>query len=528
MATARIIFADPRYNDFLERYHADPYLFCVEVCMMIPSEDQKALLDAVAPPTARVSVASGTTTGKTMGFGRIALWNMLCHPMAQYEGKTEIGSNTYVGGPNVKTVAEGVMKEIHDARAAIYQGPFAWINVYWAITATKVYIKGFESQWFIAQMAMQKGQAVGVAGKHRYWQMIIVDEAAGVPDEHFKVINGTQTQGGNRTLLASQGVRNAGFFYETHHNLCKANGGAWDAIRMSSENSPFATLDWLKSREFECGGRDSFEYKVRVRGLFAENEGETLLTRSQLESAFKPRRIIADDEPYGLIILADVGAGEYRDDSVAVVAKIIGSADHGDDARRVEYIRIPLCTNSKDEINFSGELADLFNKTTQPTLYVDSGGIGGTVVKLLVRSGIPVVPVAWGAPCFSREYQDRYFNLRACAMVRFRDAVRQGRVVLPQNIDEQVKQKILLQGARLPYHFSEAGKLRYQMMSKDKMREEGIKSPDIIDAMSFAFLEGTTYIPLEKDPDQHLTARGKAVDKLQAEMEAALGLEVAA
>ena len=33
------------------------------------------------------------------------------------------------------------------------------------------------------------------------------------------------------------------------------------------------------------------------------------------------------------------------------------------------------------------------------------------------------------------------------------------------------------------------------MESKENMRKDGIKSPDLIDAMAFAFLEGATYIP---------------------------------
>ncbi|SEN77409.1 hypothetical protein, partial [Nitrosomonas marina] len=45
------------------------------------------------------------------------------------------------------------------------------------------------------------------------------------------------------------------------------------------------------------------------------------------------------------------------------------------------------------------------------------------------------------------------------------------------------------QGSRLPYHFAEAGGLKYVMMKKEKMREEGIPSPDIIDPMTFPFLE---------------------------------------
>ena len=491
------ILQDPRYDEFVDRYCADPLRFAVEVCGMIPSDDQIELLNAVTPLDAKVTVVSGTTTGKSATAGRIALWHLLCFPYAVYEDKVEIGSNTYIGAARLAQVADSIWKEMHDTRMAIANGPCGWINDYYEITKTQAYVLGYEQQWFITQMAMQAGQSVGIAGKHRWHQLVMVDEAAGVSDEHFNVVDGTQTQPGNRTILFSQGVRNAGHFFETHHSYSRANGGSWHNIRMNSERSPFVTERWLKDREQECGGRDSVEYRIRVRGMFAEDSGSILLTRTDLEGAFEPRRIIRDDEPFGLVILSDVGMGEYRDDSVAVLAKIIGNGDHGEDARRVEYIEIPICTNAKDEIDFSGELANLVGRIPNATLYVDHGGIGSAVCKLLERSGVAVNRVDWGKPCFKKAYKDRFYNQRACAMVRFRDAVRQGRVVLPQNIDKRLKEKIMLQGSRLPYHFAEAGGLRYVMEKKEVMRENGIKSPDIIDAMSFAFLEDCYYLPCE-------------------------------
>lgn len=491
------IFEDSRYEAFVERYHADLLRFAVEVTGFSPSEDQEDLLIAMSNPTAKVSVVSGTGTGKTATFARIALWHLLCHPVAIYEGKVEIGSNTYIGAPRIQQVSDGIWKEMQDAKLAIQNGAVSWIADYFTIKKTTVSVDGYEDQWFINQLAMQAGQSVGVAGKHRYWQLIIIDEAAGVPDSHFDVIDGTQTQGGNRTLMASQGVRNAGRFYESHHNLRLEAGGSWLGLRFNSENSPFVTETWLKEREQETGGRDTVEYKIRVRGLFADDAGSNLLARHELEAAFEPRKIIRDDEPFGLVLLSDVGMGEYRDDSVAVVAKVIGNGDHGEDARRVEYIEIPICTNARDEIDFAGELVSLFGRISNATLYVDHGGIGSAVCKLLERSGVPVVKVDWGKPCFKKAYKDRFYNQRACAMVRFRDAVRQGRAVLPQGIDKRLKEKILLQGSRLPYHFAEAGGLRYVMEKKEVMRENGIKSPDLIDAMSFAFLEDCYYLPSE-------------------------------
>ena len=50
--------------------------------------------------------------------------------------------------------------------------------------------------------------------------------------------------------------------------------------------------------------------------------------------------------------------------------------------------------------------------------------------------------------------------------------------MLLQELDKQMREKIILQGSRLPYHSTEAGGLRYVVTSKEDMRKEGIKSPD--------------------------------------------------
>lgn len=488
------LLSDPRYGDFVKRYQNDPYRFAVEVTGFLPSSDQKTLLKKITPRNARVSVVSGTGTGKTAAFARIALWHMLCHPIAVYEKKYEVGSNTYIGAPNIQQVADGVWKEMEDTKIAMSNGACSWICDYFEITKTKVFVKGYSSQWFIAQIAFQKGKAVGVAGKHRYWQLIIIDEAAGVSDEHFNVIEGTQTQGGNRTLMASQGVRNAGRFYDSHHSLARKNGGSWEALRFNSEHSPFVTAQWLGEREIECGGRDSSEYQIRVLGLFAQDSSNYLMTRAMLNRGFEPRSIIKKDEPYGYLILCDVALGELRDETVVVVARVIGDSDVGEDARRIEYVDIPLCTSKKEIIDLAGDLVEIMNRYSNSTLLVDAGGMGAAVVQRLKRNGVQVKPVLWGKPCFRLDYKERYYNQRACAMVRLRDAVRTGRVVFPLNIDRRLKEKIIDQGMRLPYHYSETGGCRYMMESKENMAKEGIKSPDLIDAMSFAFLEDASYM----------------------------------
>ena len=56
-----------------------------------------------------------------------------------------------------------------------------------------------------------------------------------------------------------------------------------------------------------------------------------------------------------------------------------------------------------------------------------------------------------------------------------------------------MREKLLMQASRLPYGFTDTGTARYQIMKKDEMRRKGIKSPDLADAASFAFLDGLYY-----------------------------------
>jgi hypothetical protein len=54
-----------------------------------------------------------------------------------------------------------------------------------------------------------------------------------------------------------------------------------------------------------------------------------------------------------------------------------------------------------------------------------------------------------------------------------------------------VRRKIFEQGSRIPYHWDEKGR-RY-IAKKEDMKKDGIPSPDLWDAISFAFLEDAHY-----------------------------------
>lgn len=489
------ILDDERYPDFVERYQTDPLRFAVECCGMEPSSDQEDLFRAMEPMDCKVSVVSGTGTGKTSAFGRLCLWSMLCHPYAIYEGKLEIGSNTYVGAPNLAQVADGVQKEIADARIAIGNGPHAWINQYYTITKTKVYVHGFEEQWFISRVALAKGQSVGIAGKHRYWQFIIIDEAGGVSDDHFDVIDGTQTQAGNRTLMASQGVRSSGRHHASHHKLSRKNGGSWHSLRFNSERSPFVTTKWLKDREKETGGRDSIEYQIRVLGLFPELTDKFLLGRAQIERCIGAKPVIQPGDAYGNFFIVDVGAGVYRDHTVGMHCRVFGNGDRIDpDARRVDVQDIPIYSNSLDWQEVAGRVVDYCRNISNVTIVVDVGGQGIEFARMLERLGCTnIIKVNWGKPCFKKKNRDRFFNQRAQCSVAVAEAAKDSRITFSTKIDERKRQQMIDEGSKIPFFFDE--KARYHIMPKEQMKSlEGISSPDIWDTISMAYLDIAHYI----------------------------------
>lgn len=493
---------------------------------MSPSDDQADLLVAMSDPQAKVSVVSGTGTGKTACFARIALWSLLCHPYGIFDGEVQIGSNTYIGAPLVQQVGDGVWKEMQDAKIAISNGPCAWIADYFSIGKTRVTVRGFEDQWFIAQVALQAGKAVGVAGKHRYWQLIIIDEAAGVSDDHFDVIDGTQTQGGNRTLMASQGVRSSGRFYDSHHKLSHrtvnehGERGAWYSMRFSSLNSPFVTNKWLRDRELETGGRESVEYQIRVLGLFPEQGEKFLLGRSAIERMIHspPLRLvkpaIAPGEPWGHVLIIDVAAGVLRDKTVVLHTRMSGDGDRVDlDPRKVDVVAIPVYTNTLDWEDVVGRVVDYTRNLSNVTFVVDVGGQGEQFARTMERRGlINVKRVQWGNPPWRKKNKERFFNQRAQCSVHASEAVKDGRVTFIAD-----HQKDLLdQGSRIPYHFDE--KARYHIMPKEQMKEkEGLPSPDLWDTVCMAYLDDVHYITASET-----AVGGGAQEHTLSAMEAAL------
>lgn len=475
------LLSDPRYVPFVQRYAFDLVRFFVEVTGSVPTHQQIELLTSVAPAGSRTTVRSGHGTGKSRSLAVIALWHLLCFPK----------SNTMITAPKIEQVRNIAWKEMCNVLEHIQtKGGQKWIADYVKFEAERVYIKGYKQTWFIFAKTAPRGNPENLAGMHGDWYMVIADEASGIPDANYAVMTGALTDARNRMMLLSQPTRPSGFFYDTHNKLAAHNGGIWNSLRMDSIESPLVSTAFIEEKKQEYTEE---EFTIKVMGEFPESRDDYLLGRKAAENCIG-RKVIQDHEPYGIMLSCDVGAGEYRDKSVAVIMRVSGWGDFGSDARRVQVLDVPIFSNTRNLQDFSGGVFQIASQLENVSVLVDAGGMGVAVCQSLEGAGVPQVQrVKWGSPCFRQRNKERFANLRAQAIVSASRAAKEGRLGIA---DGPWTRELLDQMSRMPFHFDE--RARYCIERKDEMRKMGLPSPDIWDAICFAFLEDASYTIAEQ------------------------------
>lgn len=416
-------------------------------------------------------------TGKTASAGIVALWHLLFFEE----------SLMMFTAPQIGQLKKQVWKEISINLSRLKSGPLAWLADYVGYQSEMVYIKGYKEKWYVFAKTAAKHQPTTIAGNHGDNYAVWVDEASGVDDAILDVAFGALTHEDNRAIMTSQPTRNAGMFYETHHKLSHRAGGVWIALTFNGEESPLVSKQSLEEQRQKYGSRDDPQYQIRVLGQFPDRADEFLITKRQADDMYVGASLF-EDHVFGYVITVDVGGGVGRDDSVIAVSKVWGEAQWGDRARRVEVVDIPLCKNKDDITELLGKINECILKYPNATLVVDDNGAGKGLGQLLKKHGIFYMPVYWGGACFNNDNRKEYVNKRALAYVCLKRAIESGRFKVKTR---KYKVKIQDQIIKIPYTFDEHS--RYKILSKDEMKRQGIKSPDLGDVFAFIFLENVFY-----------------------------------
>lgn len=466
----KTLLQDPRYPDFMARYWDNLPKYVMENCRIKPTWQQYDVMTAISPPGSRTAVASGHGTGKSRLMASVVDWHVRTFPF----------SNGLLTANNIDQCRIGVWKYLDEVMADM-DFNHTWMSQY-VVKETKRYyvpvVNGnnvSKDSWFFIPKTAGKSNPQGLAGQHHKHYMAMVDEASEVDDVKHDVIEGALTQPRNRHVMLSQPTRIVGRFAECWSILSHI----YTTFNLNAEESPLVDKAWIAQQLAKYGGHHSPQYQIRVLGRMPDNLSGMLIPLSWLEDA--QDTVIEHTEPWGWVIVSDVAEGLLRDSSVWIIAKVSGYGP----TRKVEITEI-FESLDRNELAFAREMHVRVSDITNKTVAVDADGCGRTVVLTLNELGTSTEEIHWGLPPHSESDKQRYKNLRAFASVKAREAFFESRIKIPRN------KKLIEQGAKIPYTLDERG--RYTIRTKEWMRSNGIKSPDLFDALCFLYL--VDYIPV--------------------------------
>jgi hypothetical protein len=229
---------------------------------------------------------------------------------------------------------------------------------------------------------------------------------------------------------------------------------------MNSENSPLVSKEYVQ-RMADRYGRHSNVYRVRVLGEFPRQEEDQLIGLDLIENAVNLQVEVDDSAP----VAWAVDPARYGDDETALAKQ------KGDEVFEVTG------TRGRSTMGVVGWIVDEIRNAypwQRPTvILVDVIGLGAGVFDRLEELGYNVVPVNVAEHL---EANNEYGNVRAQIYGRLRDEFQLGRVKIPDDPD------LIAQLASIKYQFDSKG--RTILWPKEKMKREGMSSPDRADAVA--------------------------------------------
>jgi hypothetical protein len=478
------------YKKYCLRYRYNFLMFVVEASGKKPTWQQVEMMNSMSVPNFMVSVVSGHGTGKSFTYAWFIIWHVTVFPF----------SNLILTGPKFEQLRKIIWKELTDALEILHKR-FPILKDYFQKDAKSFYYKGFKESWFAEPQTAPRKEPEKLAGQHRDKYTVLVEEASGLPDEHFDTIKGALTGKDNSLALISQGTRPNGEFYDSHHKKREL----YHTLRFDSELSPLVSKKWIRDRLKEYGGFFATLYQIRVKGAFPNQLEGRLIARSWAEACGDVQ--IVHDEIPGILITVDV-SGPGHDDTVYLVSKVSG----WESKRKVETVELTVKQGVSKIPAVAREVKMLYLKYEHlgPQIGVDHVGVGQGVHDLLEEWGLPVHLMNVGSPPYDDE---QYLNKRAEWSWWLRDAVFDCNITF-RGISRPTQQLIYDQFGNIPYRIADNGK--FKLWSKEQMRTEGIKSPDLYDVYMFAMGLDYTAMDIEKGEDAHFEpARIKANSVMQ-------------
>lgn len=449
--------------EMIDLYCDDPIAFFEDVLELEPDEWQaKVLYDLANHP--RVSVRSGQGVGKTALEAGAIIWYLVCRPYA-------------------KVVATApTMQQLYDV---LWAEIAKWLNRslvkdYLKWTKTKIYMVGDEERWFATARTATKPE--NMQGFHEDYMLFVVDEASGVAEQILEAILGTLSGHENKILMCGNPNKLEGIFYDSHnvdrHRWKTHKVSSMDSTRTSKEN-----IDML----LEKYGRESDVARVRVFGDFPKGALDAFISMETVELAIESK-IPMHEILNATVAHIGVDVARFGDDKTVLVPRIANKA-----LSIQKHHKQDTMATVGHTLLMAKELMKKYPNLKKIRIKVDDTGVGGGVTdrlkEVVKEDKLPfeIIPVNNGESATDEYYHNMgtqvWGNLRELLEENMK-AYLAGETALLQlpNVPEMIREL-----SNRKYRMSSRSKLEIE--SKKSMKERGVGSPDIADALTLAYYD---------------------------------------
>lgn len=323
--------------------------------------------------------------------------------------------------------------------------------------------------------------AENLAGLHDRFMLFIVDEASGVDETLWPVIEGAISTGEIVILVTiSNPTKITGTFAASHTRPAVMKN--WFQMHISLDDTSRVSRQWVQNMEDKYG-KDSPVVQVRCYGEFPEDDVNQLMSMGWLVDAMN-REILpeGDGSIPRLRVTVDVADGGANYTVITVSREY----------QSVKYFVKQFQFNfpkGRGSVLAADEAERIFNEyggnpDNGDDIVVDGLGVGAGTVATLFDRGLPVVRYVGGSASSDPK---KWRNRRVQSYMVARDDLMNGRVaiaddfVAPDEVDDFLAQMCSIK--------SRPGTERVEdLMTKEQMAAKNITSPDRADswAMSYA------------------------------------------
>lgn len=348
------------------------------------------------------------------------------------------------------------------------------------MTATRMNWGGKEEWLAFCQTA---SKAENLAGLHHTHQLVCVDEASGVKEMMYPVIEGAvSTKKTFQVLvLISNPTQNVGTFAMSHGIGTKA-GQKSDYYRISIplDKAPRVDPEWVEKMGRKYGTNSAI-YKIRCLGEFADTSADQLIALQWILDAYTDNDGIHDGSIPRLRVSIDVADGGV-DETVITVAKHFASFELIVKVKRYSF------PGGEAPILAAQAASALFDawegKKGTDDFVPDSLGVGAGTAGFLIKAEHNVIRYMGGA---GSDDPKQWRNRRVQSYINLRDAFRDGKLKILNSAFESDEDREDFQAQLCSIEYARSDDRVEDILTKNEMKRKGIKSPDLADSAAMQY-----------------------------------------